>query len=515
MMKDNKKGYIIGVVITICLSILTTFLFFSEDDFAKPESVYQIYLNGEKIGLIDSKEELYELINEQQSEIKKKYGVDQVYPPNGFTIEKYTTYDSETTEVDDIYTMVNKEKDFTIKGYTVTLKSKEENVPPKYIYILNKEIFDEAIHNFVTTFVDETTYQHYINGTQPEIIDVGQTINNMFFDETITIKESYISIDEKIYTTSNELTHYLLYGDKEEKEEVSPKAKESKNDETYVVKKGDTIESIAYAHKLNVQEFLIANDSINDANTILAVGEVVSVALIHPQITLVYEAEVVEDQEIPYESETRVDYSKGNGYRQVVQQGITGIDRITKHIQVSNGAENSGAGVEQDKTVTIRSAQKEIISVGKTANLGGNIAIDSGSWAWPTNSGWVITSPFGYRGGDFHEGLDISGTGPGSPIYAVQEGVVIETGWYTSVGPTGVAGLAVIVQHANGYYSIYAHLNSIEVKPGDYISRKQRIGTMGRTGVASGTHLHLSIAVGGPPYNGGVFVDPKRLWNMR
>lgn len=498
MNKENLKVYRFSIIITVVLSLIIALMFFGDFKYEKPETVYQIYLDGEKVGLIDNRDELYDLINDEQIEIKNNYNVNQVYPPNGFTIEEYTTYNAETTTVDNIYNKIKEEKNFTIKGYTITVKSKEENTAPKYIYVLDRSIFEEAIKNFITTFVDAIQYQNYLDGTQPEIVDVGSIINNMYFDETITIKESYISVLEEIYTNTDDLTHYLLYGNETEQK-------------SYKVKTGDTIESIAYDAKLNVQEFLIANPNIRSADAMLAVGQNVTIEIPSPQVSLIYESEVTEDQEIPYETETKYDYSKSNGYRNVEQEGINGITRITKQIQVKNGEENSQAVIDKSKSIEIKPMQKEIVTVGRKVNYGTYVPI-TGSWSWPTNSPYVLTSPFGYRWGVLHEGLDISGTGKGSPIYAIGDGEVVDASRNTMMGRS--AGNCVVIRHSNGYYSAYAHLNSIEVKIGDIVTARQKIGTMGDTGYVTGVHLHLAIYVG-VPYNGGYPIDPKRLWNLK
>ncbi len=500
MTKETLKVYRTSIIITVVLSIITALMFFGDFKYEKPDTVYQIYLDGEKVGLIDNREELYDLINEEQIEIKNNYNVNQVYPPNGFKIEEYTTYNALTTTVDNVYNQIKEAKNFTIKGYTITIKSKEENVAPKYIYVLDRTIFESAIKNFITTFVDATQYQNYLDGTQPEIVDVGSIINNMYFDETITIKESYISVLEKIYTNVDDLTHYLLYGNESEVKD-------------YKVKKGDTIESIAYDAKLNVQEFLIANPSIKSADAMLAVGQNVTIEIPSPEVSLIYESEVVEDQEMPYETETKYDYSKSNGYRHVDQEGINGITRITKQIQVKNGEENSQAIIDKAKSIEIRPMQKEIVTIGRKVNSNWGTYIPvTGSWAWPTNSPYVLTSPFGYRWGTLHEGLDISGTGRGSPIYAIGDGEVIDAGRGGMMGRN--SGNCIVIKHSNGYYSAYAHLNSIEVKVGDIVTSRQRIGTMGDSGYATGVHLHLAVYVG-VPYNGGRPIDPKRLWNLK
>ena len=85
----NKiKNIILSTIFTILLGVLLGINFLLEDDLDLPNNLYQVYLDGEKVGIIESKDELYKLINEEQSEIKNEYNVDQVYPPKGFQIIK-------------------------------------------------------------------------------------------------------------------------------------------------------------------------------------------------------------------------------------------------------------------------------------------------------------------------------------------------------------------------------------------------------------------------------------------
>ena len=107
--------------------------------------------------------------------------------------------------------------------------------------------------------------------------------------------------------------------------------------------------------------------------------------------------------------------------------------------------------------------------------------------------------------------MDISGTGYNSPIYAILEGEVVQAQWGGIVGNS--AGYNVVLRHSNGYYTVYAHCAKVLVKKGDYVSRRQQIATMGKSGVATGTHLHFGVFYGGPPYNGGRSVDPRKLWS--
>ncbi len=327
----------------------------------------------------------------------------------------------------------------------------------------------------------------------------------MYIQNEITVRESYVSTNEKIYTDVDDLTKFLLFGDNEK--EV-----------TYQVIQGDSIESIAESHKLNVQELLIANDSLSSEDTLLAIGQKINVALIEPIITLVYEELVIEDVEDTYETIEEKDSTQYVGYSRVKQEGRNGISRVTSRVQFINGAETSGAAIIGDPVV-IRPVQNKIVVQGtkkKPRRTGGSEQpisgeyIDTGTtWAWPTNRPYKLTSPFGYRWGSLHQGIDISGTGYGSPIYASLGGVVVNAQYGGMVG--GSAGKNVVIEHPNGYYTVYAHLSAIYVSEGQSVSRGQKIGAMGHTGYATGTHLHFGVYIG-KPYNGGKVINPLRLW---
>ena len=115
-----------------------------------------------------------------------------------------------------------------------------------------------------------------------------------------------------------------------------------------------------------------------------------------------------------------------------------------------------------------------------------------------------ITSPFGYRthpifnSRTFHSGIDIGGPYRGS-IKASNSGKVIYSGWY------GGYGKVVIVDHGNvngkPTTTLYAHMDSISVSNGQYVSKGQVIGYEGTTGYSTGPHVHFEVRVNGQPNN--------------
>ena len=121
-------------------------------------------------------------------------------------------------------------------------------------------------------------------------------------------------------------------------------------------------------------------------------------------------------------------------------------------------------------------------------------------FANPVRGSYRFTSGFGYRrdpkgwGTRMHSGTDFAGA-RGTPIHVTADGVVTKAGWHQGYGKT------VIVQHAFGIETLYAHMSEIRVREGQTVSRGDRIGDMGSTGRSTGVHLHYEVRVDGRPVN--------------
>jgi murein DD-endopeptidase MepM/ murein hydrolase activator NlpD len=94
----------------------------------------------------------------------------------------------------------------------------------------------------------------------------------------------------------------------------------------------------------------------------------------------------------------------------------------------------------------------------------------------------------------FHTGIDIADAW-GTPVRASQSGVV-----HIFVSSYGY-GLHIIMNHGNGFFTVYGHLSSFAVGDGTYVSRGTVIGYEGSTGNSSGPHLHFEIREGQTPVN--------------
>jgi murein DD-endopeptidase MepM/ murein hydrolase activator NlpD len=112
---------------------------------------------------------------------------------------------------------------------------------------------------------------------------------------------------------------------------------------------------------------------------------------------------------------------------------------------------------------------------------------------WPLRG--TVTSRFGMRKSRMHEGIDIAAP-PGTDIKAAADGVVVSSGW----GP-GDYGKAVNITHRDGFTTLYGHNSYNLVSEGAAVTAGQVIARVGRTGNASGNHVHFEIRKNGTPVN--------------
>lgn len=502
VVNNSKWSFgIITFIIIISISILL--LVFTNKKSNEPHVLYTVYLDGKSIGNIASRDSFESFINVKEEELKKKYDTDTVYTPKGVEIKKTFTYNTSVSSDEQIYSKIISNKKFTVHGYEIKIANNEDKSKVRTIYTLSKSIFDKAIQDTIKAFVDGEQYEKFLAGTQEEVKDSGSMIENIDIEEDITYKETLIPTDEQIFTDSDELSKYLLYGNLDKQE-------------TYIVKADDSIESIASSHKLNVQEFLIANPSFTSENNLLYENQEVNVGLINPIISVVVDVHTVGDEERDYDTEIQYDSGQYIGYQETIRDGENGLYKVTRKSQYVNGQLISATIANSTE---IKPAVNRIIVKGQ--KYAPNVA-DLTYWAWPTDRPYTITTYFEYRWGSFHDALDIY-VGYGSSVYAANNGVVVNAVGGCSPGYTrcnGGRGNYIIVNHnAGGYYTIYMHLRDFNVSVGQTVARGQKIATMGNTGYVvpvpssynpyGGTHLHFGVMVGGP---NGTPVNPLNLY---
>lgn len=425
---------------------------------------------------------------------------EDVYSPIGLSVEKINTYYANLSTVEEVYQTIVKEKPCTIEGYQFRIKKADDTEVLTYasvggllledyqnlvkeessdviIYVTEEEVFRNAIEQLEMVFVGTEEYEKYINGTQDSIVDTGTRIDDIYVAEDITIKKTNISVGEKIYNDADELSSFLLYG-------------ENKSEKIVYASATDTIFSLTYEYGISIEEFFLSNSSFTSVNNIFYENQPVVIAQIDPQISVIVEQYTVEDLEVVYDTVEKYDSTLNQGIKIISQEGENGLERVSQNIQITNG---SITYVDPVSNVTLQQAKNEIVLIGtKVVPSVGSTS----SWYWPTASGYRISSYFGYRTSpitgkrELHSGIDIAGTGMGSPVYAANNGTI-----YAMIESKINYGIHMIINHNNGYYTLYGHMSGFVegLTVGTVVSRGQQIGYVGSTGYSTGPHLHFEI----------------------
>lgn len=229
---------------------------------------------------------------------------------------------------------------------------------------------------------------------------------------------------------------------------------------SYTVQKGDTVLSVASRFGVTASS-LVSINNLKDENYIRE-GQILQV----PGRNIVHEV-------APGETLTCIAVKTGVSARE-----ISAVNNL----------------VNEDMLI----AGQKLIIPGGAVPAGGFSArevsrgLPVGDLDWPVAG--RVSSPFGFRDGKPHEGIDIAAD-EGSPIKAAMSGRV------SFAGPRGTYGLTVILDHGEGLGTLYAHSSKIMVSQGEWVNKGQVIGLVGSTGRSTGPHLHLELLMNGLPYD--------------
>lgn len=199
-----------------------------------------------------------------------------------------------------------------------------------------------------------------------------------------------------------------------------------------------------------------------------------------------------------------------------VNDKLASLNVQTRELNVSIEQYNAEmARIDNEIDAFIRAEQARKKSAGSSGSSGGSSSgsstttvvpskVSSGGWAWPVPySGAYISSSYGYRSDPatgalkFHGGIDIAmGGAYGKNIVATRAGTVIRA-LYTSSG----YGHYVMIDHGDGFVTLYGHCSDLLVSTGQQVSRGQVIARIGSTGYSTGPHCHFEIRYNGERVN--------------
>ncbi len=246
-------------------------------------------------------------------------------------------------------------------------------------------------------------------------------------------------------------------------------------------------------------EFVDGNVSVSEG--LYLKSDVMDIMSVKPMLSSLAVKAVVtveSDIETSYKTVNKVDSNKAIGYRRIETEGKKGINHVVDNVTYMNGEEISRERISE--TVIAEPVSCVVVignAITKVKSKGGVTAASAG-FVFPLPKGkWKFNA--GYGDGRGHKGVDL-GCDKGTQIFAVKDGVVTKAGWYSSYG------YRVVINHGNGLSTLYAHASTLCVSEGEHVKAGDVIALAGRTGNASGDHLHFEVISGNKNLNPAPYI---------
>jgi LysM repeat protein len=274
-----------------------------------------------------------------------------------------------------------------------------------------------------------------------------------------------------------------------------------KDIEKYTVVEGDTIFGIAEKYGLKPETILWGNYfTLLDNPSMLSPGQILNILPVNG----IYHR-----------------WNAGDGLNGVAKfYGVTPEDIINyplNQLDMKTIGDLSNPNIKAGTMLVIPNGTREFVSwsapritrdnpgVAKVLGEGACAPVTGGPvgiqvFIWPTDHHYL--SGFDYSPQTNHYGIDLDGD-LGSPIYATDNGVVVYSGW----NDWGYGNM-IVIDHGNGWQSLYGHLSQINVGCGAYVYQGNVIGLMGSTGHSSGPHLHFELMSGSGKVNPFSYLPP-------
>lgn len=468
-LSGKKTNVIKKAAITVVLlsGLSFNFAFANETADSELTTIYHMYTDGQYIGAISDKTKVDQLMQEKIEASKSQFDGLSLTAGNNFSFVEEKVFTSVT---DDTATLEQVEDLIEVNANAFAITINDEVAA----YVKDLDAYNEVLRKVKLNYISEEQLNFLeaiksATDTLPEL-KPGETrildliVKENVFGATLPVKpEEVLSVDEAV--------KLLLTGVEKQ--------------ETYKVKAGDVIGKIASAHDLTTAELLAINEGLT-ADSTLKIGQELNVTVLRPAMHFEALYERKRTEEIKFDKIVEETDTMYKGDTKVKTKGANGEREATYVIKKENGVQTS---MEMTEEVITKQVQHHVTLKGtKVMPSRGN-----GTFAWPAEGGY-ISSKRGERWGRMHEGIDIARPN-GFAIKAADNGVVVAAGY------DGGLGNRVIIDHNNGYRTVYGHMSSLNVKVGQTVPQGTQIGVMGNTGRSTGVHLHFEVLKNGAHIN--------------
>ncbi|MFC5450615.1 M23 family metallopeptidase [Paenibacillus aestuarii] len=427
-------------------------------------NVYHVMLNNEEVGIVTDNKIIDEYKQNRHEEVQKNFpDVHVVVDTSRVTYWTERAYNPKTN---DMAVIASLNTLLVPKPTGVELKVNDKVIAVVKDQQTADSILEQVKSPFMPKAKDSGKVAVLSAGAADDISTAPSELEKAEFVEKV--EKAEVPVDPKDIAKPEDVVKKLQTGD------VQP-AK-------YTVVEGDCVSCIA--KKLGISKQFIYDNNPGIQDDKLKIGNQLDVTVLQPTLSVKTTEKVVQNQEIQYDTEYVKDDSMRVGVTQPISSGKNGLKKVTIEVTKVNGLMQSENVVNEDiidqpVTAKVKKGTKVIQGEG------------SGKFAWPVMSP-SISSTFGYRWGKLHKGIDITGN---RNIMAADNGKIVETGYKSDYGNY------IIINHLNGYETLYGHLSKISVSSGTIVEKGDKIGIMGSTGDSTGVHLHFEVHKSGELQN--------------
>jgi len=434
----------------------------------------EVYHDGKLIGEVVSSDQVKQLIQDKEEDIKTSHpGLNMVLTTGDITYQDKSGYkakpDSETTlrKLGELFTSHATAVQLRVDGKVVGLVKDQETADA----ILNR--VKTRYKPDVTTAVTEKNKKLEVSALS---FKDEQNTNAANPKQQVSLKS--VNFVEQVGTQEADVQPEQIA----DAQSIYMKLVQGSTKPTkYTVQKGDCVGCIA--QKFNISPQVIYENNAWIEDDMIRPGDVLDLTVIAPEVTVETVENVTEIESIEPITVYQPNSNMRAGEMKTVREGKSGKKKLVYKLVKRNGYLMSedllGEQVLEYTVPAIVMKGTKVLGEG------------TGAFSWPV-SGHKLTSSFGSRWGRQHKGIDMVGS---TDIMAADDGVI------EFAGTRNGYGNCIIIDHKNGYKTLYGHLSKISVKSGDTVEKGDSIGIMGNTGHSFGTHLHFEIHKDGEVQN--------------
>lgn len=261
----------------------------------------------------------------------------------------------------------------------------------------------------------------------------------------------------------------------------------------YIAEEGDTIDIICERTGLSRHQIELMNPEYDGSP--INVGQRIKIRDEVPFLSVNVSVTEEYDTEVAYQTEYYSDDSLYNGVSRITTEGAPGVNHLTATVTYVNNIETSRR-VTNAKVVSTPVTERIALGTKIPPEQYSTEDAGYGKFIWPMEVGKSHISEYTYWDGGYagHVGIDIVAY-YGAPIYAGASGTVTHSGWNYGYGN------CVIIDHGNGYQTLYGHCSELLVSVGEKVIQGQVIAKEGATGMVSGAHMHFEVRMGNVKLN--------------